>query len=160
MQPKVEAEIALILDRDLPDGDYRPSDLRQAIRCVLPALEIVDSRVAGWDIGVVDTVADNASAGLYVLGAPVPLNELDLRTVPMSLRRNGEVVSTGTGADCLGDPLLAAAWLANTLTALGDPVRSGDLLLTGALGLVVDAVPGDHFTAEFTGLGRATVHFG
>ncbi|MGO1052923.1 2-keto-4-pentenoate hydratase [Crossiella sp. CA198] len=160
LQPKVEAEVALILDQDLPGTEYRPEDIRRAVRYALPALEIVDSRIAGWDISFVDTVADNASAGLYVLGTPVPLGELDLRTVLMSMRRNGKEVSTGIGANCLDDPLIAAAWLANTLAALGDPVRAGDVVLTGALGPVVNAVPGDHFGAEISGLGGVSVHFG
>ncbi|GAA2778581.1 2-keto-4-pentenoate hydratase [Crossiella cryophila] len=160
LQPKVEAEVALILDRDLPGTGHRPEDIRRAVRYVLPALEIVDSRIAGWDISFVDTVADNASAGLYVLGTPVLLGDLDLRAVAMSMSRNGQEVSTGLGANCLGDPLLAAAWLANTLAALGDPVRAGDVVLTGALGPVVNAVPGDQFTAEISGIGGVSVHFG
>ncbi|MFI6094289.1 2-keto-4-pentenoate hydratase [Lentzea sp. NPDC051213] len=159
IRPRVEAEVALVLAEDLPLGGYGPEDVRRAVRFVLPSLEIVDSRVADWDIGIVDTVADNASAGLFVLGSPVPLGGLDLPSVQMSMSRNGEVVSTGTGANCLGDPLIAAAWLANTLSSFGDPLRAGDIVLTGALGPVVDVLPGDAFDATISGIGRVGVHF-
>ncbi|MFE5792102.1 2-keto-4-pentenoate hydratase [Streptomyces sp. NPDC056503] len=160
LQPKVEAEVALVLGTDLPHRDPTLADLLRATAFALPALEIVDSRIADWDITIVDTVADNASCGLYVLGGtPVPLDRVDLRAVTMTLAKNGETVSEGTGADCLGSPLTAALWLASTLAGLGDPLRAGDIVLTGALGPMAVAAEGDEFTAHIEGLGTVTATF-
>ena len=160
LQPKVEAEVALVLGDDLPHRECTVVDVLRAVDFALPALEIVDSRVRGWDISLVDTVADNASCGLYVLGAtPVPLTALDLRTVPMTMTRGGATVSEGTGADCLGSPLNAAVWLASALAERGEPLRAGDLVLTGALGPMVPAAPGDVFEARVPGLGSVRVGF-
>lgn len=160
LQPKVEAEVALVLRADLPHREPTVADLLRATAFALPALEIVDSRVAGWDITIVDTVADNASCGLFVLGGtPVPLDRVDLRAVRMTLTKNGETVSRGTGADCLGSPLTAALWLASALSALGDPLRAGDIVLTGALGPMAVAAEGDEFTARIDGLGMVTTSF-
>ncbi|MFB6551102.1 2-keto-4-pentenoate hydratase [Streptomyces sp. NPDC056405] len=160
LQPKVEAEVALVLGTDLPHRDPTVADLVRATAFALPALEIVDSRIDGWDITIVDTVADNASCGLYVLGGtPVPLDRVDLRAVTMTLAKNGETVSEGTGADCLGSPLTAALWLASTLAGLGDPLRAGDIVLTGALGPMAVAAEGDEFTARIEGLGTVTTMF-
>ncbi|MFF4509321.1 2-keto-4-pentenoate hydratase [Streptomyces sp. NPDC001401] len=160
LQPKVEAEVALVLGAELPHQDCTVVDVLRATDFALPALEIVDSRIAGWDIGIVDTVADNASSGLYVLGGtPVPLTGLDLRGVRMTMTRAGEPVSEGTGADCLRGPLNAAAWLASTLARMGDPLLAGDVVLTGALGPMVAAAPGDRFEARISQLGRITVEF-
>ncbi|MEU6621643.1 2-keto-4-pentenoate hydratase [Streptomyces litmocidini] len=160
LQPKVEAEVALVLGTDLPHRDPTVADLLRATAFALPALEVVDSRIADWDITIVDTVADNASCGLYVLGGtPVPLDRVDLRAVTMTLAKNGETVSEGTGADCLGSPLTAALWLASTLAGLGDPLRAGDIVLTGALGPMAVAAEGDEFTAHIEGLGTVTTTF-
>ncbi|MFE5486492.1 2-keto-4-pentenoate hydratase [Streptomyces sp. NPDC056527] len=160
LQPKVEAEVALVLGRDLPHRRCTVVDVLRAVDFALPALEIVDSRIAGWDISLVDTVADNASCGLYVLGTtPVPLADVDLRTVTMTMTRNGETVSEGTGADCLGSPLNAAAWLASALAERGDPLRAGDLVLTGALGPMAPAAPGDLFETHIPDLGSVRVGF-
>ncbi|MEU6825412.1 2-keto-4-pentenoate hydratase [Streptomyces atriruber] len=160
LQPKVEAEVALVLGTDLPHRDPTVADLLRATAFALPALEIVDSRIADWDITIVDTVADNASCGLYVLGGtPVPLDRVDLRAVPMTLTKNGEMVSEGTGTDCLGSPLNASLWLASTLAGLGDPLRAGDIVLTGALGPMAVAAEGDEFTAHIEGLGTVTTSF-
>jgi 2-keto-4-pentenoate hydratase len=160
LQPKVEAEVALVLDADLPDADCTVDDVIAATEYALPALEIVDSRIADWDITFVDTVADNASSGLYVLGDQrVRLDEVDLAAVSMSLSKNGDVASEGTGAACLGSPLNAALWLARTLAELGDPLRAGDVVLTGALGPMVAAAPGDVFAASISQLGDVSVRF-
>lgn len=160
LQPKVEAEVALVLGRDLPERECTVVDVLRAVDFALPALEIVDSRIAGWDISLVDTVADNASCGLYVLGAtPVPLTSVDLRGVTMTMTRGGEMVSEGNGAACLGSPLNAAVWLASALAERGDPLRAGDLVLTGALGPMAPAAPGDVFEAHILDLGSVRVRF-
>ncbi|WP_406440173.1 fumarylacetoacetate hydrolase family protein [Streptomyces sp. NBC_01613] len=160
LQPKVEAEVALVLGAELPHHDCTVVDVLRATDFALPALEIVDSRIADWDIGIVDTVADNASSGLFVLGAtPVPLSGLDLRGVRMTMTLAGRPVSEGRGADCLGGPLNAAAWLASTLARMGDPLRAGDIVLTGALGSMAVAAPGDRFEARISQLGRVAVEF-
>ncbi|MCG5220902.1 fumarylacetoacetate hydrolase family protein [Streptosporangium soli] len=160
IQPKVEAEVALVLGAGLPYGDCTMADLLRAVDFALPALEIVDSRIADWDITIVDTIADNASSGLFVLGGtPVPLTAVDLRTVTMTLARNGEEISTGTGADCLGGPLNAALWLASVLAGMGEPLQRGDVVLTGALGPMAVASPGDVFEARISGLGQVDVCF-
>ncbi|PSM40488.1 2-keto-4-pentenoate hydratase [Streptomyces dioscori] len=160
LQPKVEAEVALVLGRDLPQRVCTLVDVLRAVDFALPALEIVDSRIADWDISIVDTVADNASCGLYVLGGtPVPLTQVDLRAVEMSMSRDGAVVSEGTGAACLGSPLNATVWLASVLAGLGDPLRAGDVVLTGALGPMVPAQAGDTFEADISGLGGVLVRF-
>ncbi|KRV47870.1 2-keto-4-pentenoate hydratase [Wenjunlia vitaminophila] len=160
LQPKVEAEVALVLGADLPHRGTTAADVLRAVEFALPALEVVDSRIADWDISLVDTVADNASSGLFVLGGtPVPLTSIDLRDVRMTLDRNGDLVSRGSGRDCLGSPLNAAVWLASTLAAVGDPLRAGDVVLTGALGPMAAASPGDAFEAHIDGLGSVRVGF-
>ncbi|MEU0515047.1 fumarylacetoacetate hydrolase family protein [Amycolatopsis sp. NPDC006125] len=160
LQPKVEAEIALILGADLPGPACSVADVRAATAFLAPALEIVDSRIAGWDISIVDTVADNASSGLFVLGdTREALGDVEPADVEMRLHRSTELVSQGTGRDCLGDPLNAAAWLAATLARRGEPLRAGDIVLTGALGPMVAASPGDVFTARISGLGTVRAGF-
>lgn len=160
LQPKVEAEIAFVLGRDLPDRACTVVDLLRAVDFALPALEIVDSRVRNWDISLVDTVADNASCGLYVLGGtPVPLTRVDVRAATMTMTRGGVTASEGTGADCLGSPLHAAVWLASALAERGDPLRAGDLVLTGALGPMIPTAPGEEFEAHISELGSVRVRF-
>jgi 2-keto-4-pentenoate hydratase len=160
LQPRIEAEIAFVLAADL-DGDVDVAAARAAVGEVVPALEIVDSRIAGWDITFVDTVADNASSGLYVLGDSAgPLGDRDLTSVEMSMTRaDGSVVSTGSGAACLGDPVNALVWLARTAAELGAPLRAGDVVLSGALGPMVPVAPGDAFAAELSGLGTVRASF-
>ena len=160
LQPRIEAEIAFVLARDLDIADPGPDDVLAATGAVVAALEIVDSRVDGWDISIVDTVADNASAGLFTLGEERrPPRGLDLAACPMRLRRNDEEVSSGTGAVCLGHPAAAVAWLAATARSYGQPLRAGEIVLSGALGPMVPVAAGMRFTAEIGGLGTVTAVF-
>ncbi|MFC5821962.1 2-keto-4-pentenoate hydratase [Nonomuraea harbinensis] len=160
LQPRVEAEVVLVLERDLTHERHTVADVIRATAFALPAIEIVGSRIRGWDITLTDTVADNASAGMYVLGnRPVPLRDVDLRMAGMVIERRGEQVSTGIGAACLGHPLHAAVWLADTLSRLGHPLRAGDIVLTGALGPVVPVEPGDVLEARIDGLGDVRTAF-
>lgn len=166
LQPRIETEVAIVLGADLDVGDPSLADVAAATDHVRIALEIVDSRIAGWDITFVDTVADRASAGRYVLGAERVgldgvdgLDGLDLAAVTMSMTVNGTVRSTGSGAACLGSPLVAAQWLAATMARLGTPLRAGDVVLTGALGPMVPVVAGDRVEAVIGGLGRVGVSF-
>jgi 2-keto-4-pentenoate hydratase len=165
IQPKVEAEVALVLARDVDTPDATVADLVRATDFALAALEIVDSRIADWKIGLFDTIADNASAAAFVLGGdPVRLDRVALRDARMAMTRRvgdgaAEPVSEGIGSACLGHPLNAAAWLARALARQGDPLRAGDIVLTGALGPMVTARAGDRFEARIEGLGAVAVGF-
>jgi 2-keto-4-pentenoate hydratase len=160
LQPKVEAEIAFRLGRDLTGALESVDEVAGAVEAAYAAIEIVDSRVSGWDITIVDTVADNASSGLFVVsGTAVPVAAVDLIGAPMSLSRNGVVESTGTAAACLGNPLNALLWLARTAQDLGEPLRAGEIVLSGALGPMAAVSPGDRVHAEIGGLGAVEVAF-
>ncbi len=154
MQPRAEAEVALVLEHDLDRGEHSFNDVIAATAYALASIEVVDSRIASWDITIVDTVADNASCGLYVLsGRPVQLDRVDLATVEMSMSVNGTEVSTGVGSACLGHPLNAARWLADTMSRRGTPLRAGDVVMTGALGPMQPIRVGDSVEARFGDLG-------
>lgn len=160
LQPKVEAEIALVLERSLPHERNTVADILRATAYALPAIEIVGSRVANWDIRLADTIADNASSGLFVLGSrPVKLDAFDVRGCGMVMERRAEQVSVGAGAACLGNPLRAAVWLADTMARLGSPLQAGDIVMTGALGAMCVARPGDVFEASIEGLGSVRAAF-
>ena len=160
LQPRAEAEVACVLDRDLTDPDPATSEVLRAIAYVLPAIEIVDSRIQDWKISLVDTIADNASSALYVLGTePRAASDVDLRLCGMVLTKNDAVVATGAGAACLGHPLNAVRWLAATMVAKGRPLRAGDVVLSGALGPMTAVAAGDLVRAEIAGLGAVSVKF-
>ncbi|MFW1799811.1 2-keto-4-pentenoate hydratase [Acinetobacter nematophilus] len=160
IQPKVEAEIALIIDRDLTQEKHTYADIISATRYALPAIEVVDSRIENWKISLIDTVADNASSAAYVLGSrPVPLDNLDLVNCKMTMTRADEVVSQGQGKACLANPLNAAVWLADEMVRRGRPLLAGDIILTGALGPMVVVHPGDEFHVEIEGFGAVTAVF-
>ena len=166
LQPRVEAEIAFVLAADIDPA--QPADVpitvdqtRAAIDYAAAALEIVDSRIHNWDLTITDTVADNASSGVFVLGdraLPIALIEPAHITMTMGTGDDSRA-STGRGADSLGDPLAALAWLATTARRLGDPLRAGEVILSGALGPLVHPAPGSTVTAEFTELGSVSVTF-
>lgn len=153
MQGKAEAEICFVLGEDLDYDHHTVADIIDAIEFVLPAIEIADSRVANWDIKFFDTVCDNASSGLFVLGnEPAYLEDINLELCGMAMFKNGEPVSTGAGKACLGNPLNAVRWLANKMVEVGDPLQAGDLVLSGALGPMVNVSPGDHIVSRISGM--------
>lgn len=159
LQPKVEAEIAFILTEDL-DGNLSDSRIRAAAGVAIPAIEIVDSRVRDWSIGIVDTIADNGSSALFVLGPEgVAATDLDFTSRTMQLTQDGVVVSSGRGSDCLGSPLNALRWLARTAADNGSPLRAGHIVLSGALGPMVPACPGSTYAAQIDELGSVEVSF-
>lgn len=160
LQPKVEAEIAFILSADLAD-DISDEAIRAAAGLAVPAIEIVDSRIRDWSISIVDTVADNGSSALFVLGEPAsPAADIDFVSRTMELSEDDVAVSQGRGADCLGSPLLALQWLARTARDNGSPLRAGHIVLSGALGPMVPARPGSTYRAEIDGIGSVSVSFG
>jgi 2-keto-4-pentenoate hydratase len=157
VQPKAEAEIAFMMGDDL-EGDFNITDLIDAIAYATVSIEIVGSRVADWNIRITDTIADNASASHFILGeTKVDLDDLDLVDCQMKLTKNGEVASEGSGAACMDNPLNAALWLAQTMAKQGNPLRKGEVLLSGALGPMVPIGQGDEFVAIIEGLGSVSL---
>ncbi|MBL4639545.1 MAG: fumarylacetoacetate hydrolase family protein, partial [Kordiimonadaceae bacterium] len=161
LQPKVEAEIALMLEHDLTIENPTVADIINATAYALPAIEVVGSRVKNWDISILDTIADNASSGMIVLGdSPTKLEDLNLRLCGMAMEEGGDIVSVGAGVACLGSPLNAARWLANTMVNLGQPLKAGDIVMTGALGPMVNVKPGACYDVRISGLGSVRAVFG
>ncbi len=161
LQPKAEAEIAFVLGADLPDSDTTVEQVAAAVARVHAAIEIVDSRIADWKITFADTVADNGSSAFFVVSEEgLPLAGLDLEGAAMEMEVGGKIASTGVGAAALGNPLNAAAWLAQTLAARGEPLKAGDILLAGALGPMVALTPGDHVEARIAGIGSCSFTYG
>nr|ART36087.1 B371 [uncultured bacterium] len=160
IQPKVEAEIAIVIGRDLLYPDLTTAEMIRAVEYVVPAIEIVDSRVANWDIRIWDTVADNASSGLFVLGAvPRKLEALDLRECGMVMEIKSEPVSVGAGIACLGSPITASLWLARVMARVGRPLLEGDVILSGALGPMAGVSRGDVVEARINGVGTVRAAF-
>ncbi|MGC5341979.1 2-keto-4-pentenoate hydratase [Streptomyces sp. DT24] len=155
LQPRAEGEIAFVLGRDLDLPGASVADVLRATEFVLPAIEIVDSRITGWDLTITDTVADNASSGAVVLGTtPYPLAGRDLSKVGMTLHRDGEPVSFGAGHACLGSPVVAVAWLAREMVRREQPLRAGDVVMSGALGPMVPVGGQGRYRLELDGLGE------
>lgn len=164
MQPKVEAEIAFILKADIEGPTITKREVLDAIEHVVPAIEIVGSRIRNWDITITDTIADNASASHYVLGSEWidadDLDEADVETCKMVMYKNGTKVSEGIGANCMGSPINSIIWLAKKMIELGEPLREGDVVLSGALGPMCDIKMGDKIEARIEGLGSVSVSVG
>jgi len=160
IQPKAEGEIAFLLKKDLVGPGVSAADVLAATEGVMACFEIVDSRIRDWKIKIQDTVADNASCGVFVLGGRViDPKRVDLQTCGMVLEKNGEVVVTGAGAATMGSPLTAMAWLANTLGRLGMPLKAGEIVLSGALGAMVPVKAGDSLRVAIGGIGGCSVRF-
>ncbi|MDA7502120.1 fumarylacetoacetate hydrolase family protein [Chitinophagales bacterium] len=160
MQAKVEAEIAFVLKSDLRGNKIGTVEVLNAIDYALVSIEVVGSRIRDWDIKIVDTIADNASASHFILGhQPSYLIDLDLLNCKMELEKNGEIVSTGTGAACLGSPINAVVWLARKMSRLGNPLKAGEIILSGALGPMVKVDSGDKIEVRIEGLGAVGVTF-
>lgn len=160
LQPRAEPEIALVLGAALAGPRVAVSDVVAATAYAVPAIEIIDSRIADWRISLLDTVADNASSGGFVVGqSPVPLDRVDLALTGCVLRRNGRIAGTGAGAAVLGSPLHAAAWLANELIGRGAQLQAGHVILTGSITAAIPVQAGDAVTATFDHLGSVTAVF-
>jgi 2-oxopent-4-enoate/cis-2-oxohex-4-enoate hydratase len=160
IQPRAEGEIAFLLRRDLVGPGVTPQDVIGATECVMPCFEVVDSRIHDWKIRIQDTISDNASSGLFVVGrAARSPADFDFFSCGMVVEKNGEILSTGAGAAALGSPLACVAWLANTLGAFGVPLLAGEIILSGSLVPLEPVRPGDHMRVTVGGLGSAEVRF-
>ena len=160
MQPKVEAEIAFVLGKDLPNRPVSTVELINAIDYALAAIEIVGSRIKDWNIKITDTIADNASASHYVLGhKPTKLSDFDVINCQMRMTKNGDLASEGKGAACLGSPINATLWLADKMAEIGTPLKAGQVILSGALGKMTTVQAGDTIEASIDGLSSVSVSF-
>ncbi len=160
MQPKAEAEIAFVLEKDLDMDTISLSRVANSVAYLTTSIEIVGSRILDWDIKITDTIADNASASHWVLGnEKVKLENVDLINCKMVMKNNDQVVTEGVGSACLGSPLNAVLWLARKMNSLRQPLKAGDIILSGSLGGMINAAPGDNFKVSIEGLGTAGVSF-
>jgi len=160
IQPKIEGEIAFVLKKDLSGGQVTPQDVINATAYVTVAFEIVDSRIANWNIKLPDTIADNASSGRYILSQKriVP-TDIDLTNISMVMHKNATQVGTGSSAAVMGNPSQTVAWLANKLWQYNVPLKAGELILSGAFAEAHEAKKGDVFNAKFSSLGSVTARF-
>lgn len=160
IQPRAEGEIAFILKKDLMGPGITNADVLAATECVMPCFEIVDSRIENWQIKIQDTVADNASCGLFLLGDnAVDPRKVDLVTCGMVVEKNGQIISTGAGAAALGSPVNCVAWLANTLGRFGIGLKAGEVILSGSLVPLEPVKAGDFMSVSIGGIGNASVRF-
>ncbi|NVE01262.1 fumarylacetoacetate hydrolase family protein [Massilia sp. BJB1822] len=160
LQPKAEVEVAFVLRSDLSGAGPSIGEFLAALAYAIPAIEIVDSAISDWKISLADTVADNASCGLYVLGdQPTPLGQIPLAELGMQMFKNGALAATGCGSACMGHPLRAAYWLARTMSERGRPLKAGQVILSGALGPMVPVAAGDRIDATLGPLGQVSCHF-
>lgn len=158
--PRAEGEIAFILKKDLTGPGITNADVLAATECVMPCFEIVDSRIQDWKIAIQDTVADNASCGLFVLGdQAVSPRKVDLVTCGMVVEKNGSVLSAGAGAAALGSPVNCVTWLANTLGEFGITLKAGEVILSGSLVPLEPVKAGDYMRVDIGGIGSASVRF-
>lgn len=159
-QPKVEGELAFCLKESLKGPGVTVSDVYNATGWIVPAIEIVDSRIKDWKIKLVDTIADNGSSAKLVLGSKMTkIEDVDMRLVGMNLEKNGELIGSGTGAEVWGNPAAAVAWLANKLAQFDIELKKGSIILSGAVTAAAPAMSGDNFTVSFHGMGSVSVKF-
>ncbi|WP_433198104.1 2-keto-4-pentenoate hydratase [Nocardia sp. CA-107356] len=158
--PRVEVEVGFILGADLPGADCTEADVLAATVAYAPSIELIDSRIKDWKIGLADTISDNASSAGFVLGAArVAPEDLDIKAIDAVLTRNGEVIAEGRSDAVLGDPVIAVAWLARKVASFGVRLKAGDIVLPGSCTRAIDARVGDSFHAEFAGLGSVRLQF-
>ena len=158
--PRVEVEVGFVLGADLPGEDCTEADVLAATVAYAPSIELIDSRITDWRIGLCDTISDNASSAGYVLGKErVAPGDIDIAAIDAVLTRNGEVIAEGRSDAVLGDPVIAVAWLARKVAGFGVRLKAGDIVLPGSCTRAIDARPGDDFLATFTGLGSVRLSF-
>jgi 2-keto-4-pentenoate hydratase len=160
LYPRVEVEVGFVLAEDLPGAECTEDDVLAATAAFAPSIELIDTRITDWKIKLCDTIADNASSAGFVLGAErVAPKNVDIKSIDAVLTRNGEVVANGRSDAVLGNPVTAVAWLARKVEGFGVRLRKGDIVLPGACTRAIDVRPGDHFVAEFDGLGSVRLTF-
>ncbi|AQA02532.1 2-keto-4-pentenoate hydratase [Mycobacterium sp. MS1601] len=160
LYPRVEVEVGFILADDLPGAGCTEDDVLAATAAFAPSIELIDTRIKDWKIKLCDTIADNASSAGWVLGPDrVSPKDVDIRAIEAELRCNGEVIAEGRSDAVLGNPVTAVAWLARKVDSFGVRLKAGDVVLPGSCTRAIDAHPGDHFVADFAGLGSVELTF-